>query len=212
MKLIKYGIFFGLVGVTFNFYAARGELDTIESLSALFDFDMESFEGKPRLESDLGIAKKWNSAMDRVHKYLYAAFKDTDLFKSKLAERVDNFGKEIFKFAIYNQKLKPGVIYEDKISDPKTLLADLNVLEKKRDTLKKDIDKKSGFKEKAKLFFSSKTTKAIKNNEQEMKAFLSQLVDKLSGVLSAIRTIIKNEQDPYYQQTQIREGKREKYK
>lgn len=204
MKIAKYLIVSGSIVFSLSAYA----LDTFESLSGILDFDMTSFQGKPGSQEDLVLAKAWNSGMDRVHKYLFTAFRESEL--PALAKRVDELGKEIFKVEIYKSKLKPYnqpfTEYKDEIYNSRDLLQKIDQLEKKKDALKKDINKKQGFKEKAKLFFSSKTTKAIKSDEQEGKAFLSTIVDRLSGVLERMREIIKNEQSTSYQETKRRQG------
>lgn len=190
-------------GLLFNIHSFAG--DSLESLSGIFDFDIASFQGKPGAEEDTRIAKTWTFAMARLNAFINAEFQKSNL--PGLAKRVDDLGKEIFKFEIYKSKLKPRsqqfVEYKSDIYEPKELLFKLESLEKKKNDLKKDLDKKAGLKEKAKLFFSSKTTKVIKNDEQDVKAFLSGIVDKLGQVLVNVKKIV---QDPVERESIRRRG------
>lgn len=192
MRRIFFSVLVGGGVLSLSHYTLHA-FDSIEALSALFDFDMNAYQGRSADETGTRINKTWDFAIQRLQKFIYTAFKGSDL--SQLTESVDKLGKEIFKFEIYKSKLQRRnekvVQYKDKKYDKQSLLSKLNQLEKTKNALKTALSKKLGFKDKAKLFFSSKITKAIKNDEQEVKALLLRIVDLLGGVLTNLKKIVE---------------------
>jgi hypothetical protein len=65
---------------------------------------MNAYQGRSGDEAGRRINQTWDFAIQRLQKFIYTAFKGSDL--SQLTDRVDQLGKEIFKFEIYKSKLK----------------------------------------------------------------------------------------------------------